>query len=177
MDSIPAQLGNCVALTMLGVYGNGIARLPPSLKKLRYLKRLMVNNNALVEVPENIMFMHVLEKLHFDHNEVSTFPEALCKVETLKSIFFQKNYLEHLPPDILWLTNVTGETRCSECARRGGGGCHAICIHAKASATLHAQPYKRICKQSITTNTDVTHQHTHNRTHTQNMRKHRIEPL
>lgn len=44
------------------IFGIDIAygvRLPPSLKRLKYLKRLMVNNNVLLDVPETIMFMHV----------------------------------------------------------------------------------------------------------------------
>lgn len=130
--SVNCDDNRCVDLLTCRVYGNNIARLPPSLKKLRYLKRFMANNNQLVEVPENIMFMFVLEKLYFNGNEVATFSEVqanaclhllpvfhmlrsvcsltqnLCKVETLRSIFFQNNYLEHLPAEIAGLTNLTG---------------------------------------------------------------------
>jgi len=74
--SVKCDNNRWVHLLICRVYGNHIARLPPSLKKLRYLKRFMANNNQLVEVPENVMFMFVLEKLYFNGNEVATFSEV-----------------------------------------------------------------------------------------------------
>lgn len=96
---LPAVLGACPQLTMIGFKSNRIAAvpaasLPPS------LRWLILTDNAIAELPSTIGRCAQLQKLMLAGNQLTSLPAALADCTSLALLRIAANRLTALPP---WL--------------------------------------------------------------------------
>ncbi|WP_047527572.1 leucine-rich repeat-containing protein kinase family protein [Pseudomonas sp. 11/12A] len=113
---LPACVGQCAALTMIGFKANRIehvpgAALPPLLRWLiltdncigelptelgerPYLQKLMLAGNRLQRLPESLRNCHRLELIRIAANQISQLPEWLLALPSLTWLAYAGNPLE-----------------------------------------------------------------------------------
>eukprot|EP01018_Ginkgo_biloba_P002929 Gb_12600 [translate_table: standard] len=92
--NIPPHIGNLTSLTWLRLDGNLFSgSIPPELKKLSMLERLMLHNNSLEgNIPEEIGQMKSLGLLSLSHNMLSgRIPDSLCHPQQLRNLYIDNN--------------------------------------------------------------------------------------
>ena len=105
---VPAVLGQCAALEMVGFKANQIrtlpgAALPPA------LRWLILTDNQLEELPAEIDHCTQLQKLMLAGNRLTTLPETLASCTKLELLRIAANRLTELPawllrlPRLAWL--------------------------------------------------------------------------
>ncbi|MHC8391375.1 leucine-rich repeat-containing protein kinase family protein [Pseudomonas sp. MDT2-39-1] len=103
---LPACLGQCAALTMIGFKANAIetvpaAALPP------LLRWLILTDNSLSELPAELGRCSHLQKLMLSGNRLQRLPESLSHCHRLELIRIAANQLTELPEWLLTLPSLT----------------------------------------------------------------------
>lgn len=103
---LPACLGQCTALTMIGFKANAIetvpaAALPP------LLRWLILTDNRLSELPAELGQRPHLQKLMLAGNRLQRLPESLSQCHRLELIRIAANQLTELPEWLLTLPSLT----------------------------------------------------------------------
>ncbi|UOQ69989.1 leucine-rich repeat domain-containing protein [Hymenobacter cellulosilyticus] len=103
---VPAVLGECKQLSMVGFKANQIhtlpgAALPP---KLRWL---ILTDNQLRELPAEIGNCPQLQKLMLAGNQLTALPETLRNCHRLELLRLAANYLPELPAWLLTMPRLT----------------------------------------------------------------------
>lgn len=105
---VPAVLGHCSSLEMVGFKANRIKRLPPqSLPPL--LRWLILTDNLLESLPAEIGQCSHLQKLMLAGNRLKALPDTLARCERLELLRIAANQLPGLPgwlmemPRLTWL--------------------------------------------------------------------------
>ena len=105
---LPACLGQCTALTMVGFKANRIATVPgAALPPL--LRWLILTDNHLSELPTELGQRPHLQKLMLSGNRLQRLPESLAHCHRLELIRIAANRLTELPewlltlPSLAWL--------------------------------------------------------------------------
>ncbi|TBN40056.1 leucine-rich repeat-containing protein kinase family protein [Pseudomonas sp. BGI-2] len=103
---LPACLGQCAALTMIGFKANAIetvpaAALPP------LLRWLILTDNSLSELPAELGQCSHLQKLMLAGNRLQRLPESLSHCHRLELIRIAANQLIELPEWLLTLPSLT----------------------------------------------------------------------
>ena len=105
---LPAVLGACPGLTMIGFKANKIRTVPPAALPPR-LRWLILTDNELAELPEAIGDCPDLQKLMLAGNRLHQLPPALARCQRLELLRLAANQLTELPawllalPRLAWL--------------------------------------------------------------------------
>ncbi|KAG1696304.1 hypothetical protein DVH05_018851 [Phytophthora capsici] len=84
-------------LHSLVLSGNELLELPPSIGKLKRLKRLEAENNKLLALPDVLQGLTALETLKLGMNGLVALPPSFSKLQNLTEADFKLNRLEQLP--------------------------------------------------------------------------------
>ncbi|MHC8287705.1 protein kinase [Pseudomonas sp. XS1P51] len=103
---LPACLGQCAALTMVGFKANRIEHVPGvALPPL--LRWLILTDNAVSELPTELGERPLLQKLMLAGNRLQRLPESLSQCHRLELIRIAANQLTELPEWLLTLPSLT----------------------------------------------------------------------
>ncbi|KAF4144927.1 Leucine rich repeat [Phytophthora infestans] len=84
-------------LQLLVLSGNELLDLPPSIGKLKRLKRLEAENNKLLTLPDVLQGLEALETLKLGMNGLATLPPSFSKLVNLTDVDIKLNRLRDLP--------------------------------------------------------------------------------
>ena len=119
---LPAVLGACPSLTMIGFKANQIASVPAeSLPKS--LRWLVLTDNRIAELPASIGDCAGLQKLMLAGNQLTSLPLALANCKQLELIRLAANRFPELPkvllelPCLSWLA-IGGNPFCAQLERQ-----------------------------------------------------------
>jgi hypothetical protein len=103
---LPAALGDCPALSMIGFKANRISRVSPKAltPKLRWL---ILTNNRIRSLPSDIGSCSALQKLMLAGNELTSLPESLAQCVQLELIRLSANRVVGLPEWLLTLPRLS----------------------------------------------------------------------
>lgn len=130
LTDLPASLGACPALEMIGFKSNAIAHVPAEALPTR-LRWLILTDNALTALPVSLGERPRLQKLMLAGNRLSTLPDALRGAPALELLRIAANRFEQLPdwlpalPRLKWLA--------------WAGNPMTAALEAEALATAHAR--------------------------------------
>lgn len=105
---IPAALGQCPQLEMVGFKANRIRQLPAAALPRR-LRWLILTDNRLQQLPEEIGRCQRLQKLMLAGNDLHALPQTLAECQQLELLRIAANRLSRLPdwllemPRLSWL--------------------------------------------------------------------------
>ena len=103
---LPACLGQCAALTMIGFKANTIEKVPAeALPPL--LRWLILTDNHIGELPDELGDRPYLQKLMLAGNRLQRLPERLSQCHRLELIRIAANQLTELPEWLLTLPSLT----------------------------------------------------------------------
>ena len=103
---LPACVGRCAALTMVGFKANRIEQVPgAALPPL--LRWLILTDNCISELPTELGDRPFLQKLMLAGNRLQHLPESLRQCHRLELIRIAANQLEVLPEWLLTLPSLT----------------------------------------------------------------------
>lgn len=103
---VPACLGQCAQLSMIGFKANRIEHVPAAaLPPL--LRWLILTDNRIRELPEELGNRPLLQKLMLAGNRLSTLPHSLSRCQRLELLRVAANQLRELPPLLLALPRLT----------------------------------------------------------------------
>lgn len=103
---VPACVGQCAQLSMIGFKANRIERvsaaaLPPQ------LRWLILTDNCISELPQELGNRPLLQKLMLSGNRLTRLPESLSQCHRLELLRIAANQLSELPPFLLALPRLT----------------------------------------------------------------------
>ncbi|GAB3835974.1 leucine-rich repeat domain-containing protein [Hymenobacter jeollabukensis] len=107
-EEVPASVGQCPALSMVGFRTNQIRTLPAAALPPQ-LRWLILSNNRLQALPPEIGRCTRLQKLMLAGNELRELPAELAQCHHLELLRLAANRLDHLPawllrmPRLSWL--------------------------------------------------------------------------
>ncbi|OWZ20014.1 hypothetical protein PHMEG_0005631, partial [Phytophthora megakarya] len=84
-------------LRLLVLSGNELLDLPPSMGKLKRLKRLEAENNKLLALPDVLQGLEALETVKLGMNGLSALPPSFTKLKNLIDVDVKLNRLRELP--------------------------------------------------------------------------------
>ncbi|QZP32588.1 protein kinase [Pseudomonas sp. DR48] len=103
---LPACIGQCAALTMIGFKANAIEKVPAeALPPL--LRWLILTDNHIGELPDELGDRPYLQKLMLAGNRLQRLPERLSQCHRLELIRIAANQLTELPEWLLTLPSLT----------------------------------------------------------------------
>lgn len=114
---LPAVLGNCPMLEMIGFKSCQIETVPPAALNPN-LRWLILTDNRIQQLPESIGNCTRLEKLALAGNQLTQLPAELANCSNLGLIRFSANQLAHFPqwllamPRLSWL-GFSGNPFCT----------------------------------------------------------------
>lgn len=103
---LPAVLGQCPHLTMIGFKANRIRRVPSAALPPQ-LRWLILTDNELEELPEEIGNCLGLQKLMLAGNRLRSLPAGLARCQRLELLRLAANQLTELPTWLLTLPRLT----------------------------------------------------------------------
>ncbi len=107
-DQLPAVLGQCPQLEMVGFKSNRIAEIPEEALPPQ-LRWLILTDNQIARLPASIGRCHRLQKLMLAGNHLSTLPEEMAACSSLELLRLSANHFHALPawlfdlPRLAWL--------------------------------------------------------------------------
>jgi hypothetical protein len=159
---LPAVLGRCTALDIVGFKANRIARVPAS-ALAPSLRWLILTDNAIAELPESLGDCSGLRKLMLAGNRLRRLPARLADCRKLELVRLAANQFERaedaLPdgllalPHLAWLAHAGNPfSQAQEAAAEQAGGAavidwSALQLHEVlgngASGVIHAATWQR----------------------------------
>jgi len=103
---LPAVLGACPSLTMLGFKANRIRRVPGAALPAG-LRWLVLTDNDIEELPPELGERPQLQKLMLAGNRLHTLPASMAQLHKLELLRIASNRLEALPDWLLSLPRLT----------------------------------------------------------------------
>ena len=85
---------------VLDLSGLGLARVPPEVGTLPWLRVLLVSDNQLATVPPEIGNLTGLATLRLDNNALRDLPPEIGNLKRLESLYLDGNQLTTLPPEL-----------------------------------------------------------------------------
>lgn len=103
---LPACLGQCAQLSMIGFKANRIAHVPgAALPPL--LRWLILTDNCISQLPTELGERPLLQKLMLAGNQLAQLPESLVQCHNLELLRIASNRFTHLPQWLLALPSLT----------------------------------------------------------------------
>ena len=103
---VPAVLGQCPQLEMVGFKSNAIEHLPAAALPPQ-LRWLILTDNRLTHLPVELGHCQRLLKLMLAGNQLHELPDSLALLHNLELLRIAANRLEHLPAWLLQLPRLT----------------------------------------------------------------------
>jgi len=103
---LPAVLGRCTSLTMIGFKANRIANAPAAALPPR-LRWLILTDNCIEQLPAEIGRCTEMQKLMLSGNRLSTLPPELANCSKLELLRLSANLLPGLPEWLLSMPRLT----------------------------------------------------------------------
>ncbi|AZF58955.1 Serine/threonine protein kinase [Pseudomonas sp. R11-23-07] len=103
---LPACLGQCAALSMIGFKANQIRHVPAAALPPQ-LRWLILTDNCISQLPDELGQRPLLQKLMLAGNQLTHLPPSLAQCENLELIRIASNRLTHLPHWLLTLPSLT----------------------------------------------------------------------
>ncbi len=101
---IPAEIGNLVNLTRLGLSLNSITSVPAEIGNLTSLQNLSISRNELTAIPAEIGALTNLQGLFLDSNELTAIPAEIGALTQLTDLTLRDNQLATIPAELGNLT-------------------------------------------------------------------------
>ncbi len=102
--TLPPEIGQLTMLTNLDLHSNRFTTLPPEIGKLTALTMLDLRINRLTTLPPEIGKLTALTKLDLESNQLIMLPLVVGQLMALKTLDLRFNQLTTLPPVIGQLT-------------------------------------------------------------------------
>ncbi|WP_213940317.1 leucine-rich repeat-containing protein kinase family protein [Pseudomonas sp. dw_612] len=103
---LPACLGRCAALSMIGFRANRIERVPgAALPPL--LRWLILTDNCISELPTELGDRPLMQKLMLSGNHLQHLPESMAQLQRLELLRLSANRFTELPEWLLTLPALT----------------------------------------------------------------------
>lgn len=115
---LPAVLGACPALTMVGFKANRISSVPPASLPAQ-LRWLVLTDNLIEELPDELGQRPALQKLMLAGNRLRALPASMAQLHRLELLRIAANQLTEFPawltalPRLTWLA-YAGNPFCSQ---------------------------------------------------------------
>ncbi|MBU1363365.1 MAG: leucine-rich repeat-containing serine/threonine-protein kinase [Gammaproteobacteria bacterium] len=159
-SELPAVLGQCARLEMVGFKANRIRQVPAAALPAR-LRWLILTDNELVELPREIGRCSRLQKLMLAGNQLRALPAEMANCTSLELVRIAANQLSALPdwlltlPKLSWLAyagnpfcpEMPGKTEVSpihwddlHVSHQLGEGASGVIHHAEWRSAEGAQP-------------------------------------
>ncbi|AZF48452.1 Serine/threonine protein kinase [Pseudomonas sp. R2-7-07] len=103
---LPACLGQCAALSMIGFKANQIRHVPAAALPPQ-LRWLILTDNCISQLPDELGQRPLLQKLMLAGNQLTHLPPSLAQCENLELLRIASNRLTHLPHWLLTLPSLT----------------------------------------------------------------------
>jgi hypothetical protein len=137
---LPAVLGQCPQLAMIGFKANHIARIAPGALPPA-LRWLILTDNRLADLPDEIGHCTRLQKLMLAGNQLRALPPALAQCSRLELLRLSANLLAELPD---WLWHLP---RLAWLAYAGNPFCEAFETGASSPQEMPAVPWHKLTLQ------------------------------
>ncbi len=109
-EILPAVLGQCTGLDIVGFKANAIAHVPAEALPAN-LRWLILSDNRIASLPESLGACHRLQKLALAGNRLAALPAGIARCERLELLRLSANRFETLadalPDGLLALPNLT----------------------------------------------------------------------
>ncbi|SHM34643.1 Leucine rich repeat-containing protein [Duganella sacchari] len=105
-EELPAVLGKCPALTMVGFKANRIRHVPAAALPAA-LRWLVLTDNAIEELPAALGERPLLQKLMLAGNRLRALPASMAQLHKLELLRIASNQLNALPDWLLSLPRLT----------------------------------------------------------------------
>ena len=109
-ETLPAVLGQCTGLDIVGFKANAIAHVPAEALPAN-LRWLILSDNRIASLPESLGACHRLQKLALAGNRLAALPAGIARCERLELLRLSANRFETLadalPDGLLALPNLT----------------------------------------------------------------------
>jgi hypothetical protein len=125
-ETLPAVLGRCAQLDIVGFKANAIAHVPAEAIPAN-LRWLILSDNRIAALPETLGACHRLQKLALAGNRLSALPAGLARCERLELIRLSANRFETLAdalpegllalPKLAWLAYAGNPFNAAQEAR------------------------------------------------------------
>lgn len=105
-EHLPAVLGRCPKLDMIGFKANQIKTVPASALP-RQTRWLILTDNQIDSLPDTLGELTQLRKLALAGNRLSTLPESMAGCHNLELVRLSANQLAHVPQWLLQLPKLS----------------------------------------------------------------------
>ena len=109
-ETLPAVLGQCTGLDIVGFKANAIAHVPAEALPAN-LRWLILSDNRIASLPESLGACHRLQKLALAGNRLAALPAGIARCDSLELLRLSANRFETLadalPDGLLALPNLT----------------------------------------------------------------------
>ena len=140
LTELPAVLGQCPQLIMIGLKANHIERIAPGALP-QALRWLILTDNRLAELPPEIGHCTQLQKLMLAGNQLRALPPALAQCSRLELLRLSANRLTELPD---WLLQLP---RLAWLAYAGNPFCETFETSASSPQEMPTVPWHRLTLQ------------------------------
>ncbi|WP_339467171.1 protein kinase [Pseudomonas lurida] len=103
---LPACLGQCAKLSMIGFKANQISRVPAAALPPQ-LRWLILTDNCISELPQALGERPLLQKLMLAGNQLAQLPQSLANCHNLELLRIASNRFTRLPQWLLALPSLT----------------------------------------------------------------------
>ncbi len=101
LTTLPPEIGQLTALTLLQLQRNKLTTLPPEIGQLTALTHLLLFDNQLTTLPPEIGQLTALMQLYLMNNQLTTLPDGLRKLRQLVDLGLHDNPALELSPSVL----------------------------------------------------------------------------
>ncbi len=102
LTTLPPEIGQLKALTLLNLHDNQLTMLSPEIGQLNALTELYLHNNQLTTLPPEIGQLKALTTLYlFDNKQLTTLPPEVGQLTNLTELFLHRNPGLAIPNSIL----------------------------------------------------------------------------
>ena len=106
LKHIPPEIFELTQLTVLDLFDNDIAEIPPAIANLSNLKKLYLSKNPITHLPNEISRLKDLLFFKLDEGQLTEFPKVLLERSELREISLEKNQIEFIPPEVSRLQSL-----------------------------------------------------------------------
>lgn len=103
---LPACLGQCATLSMIGFKANQISHVPAAALPPQ-LRWLILTDNCISQLPDELGQLPLLQKLMLAGNQLTHLPQSLAQCKNLELLRIASNRLTQLPHWLLTMPSLT----------------------------------------------------------------------
>ncbi|XP_041359115.1 leucine-rich repeat-containing protein 40-like [Gigantopelta aegis] len=107
LTSLPEDLKQLPALTVIDIHDNRLESLPDALGQLENLQKLDISRNHLTTLSSSLCHLKCLVSLHVEHNQLAELCDDIGRLDSLQDLDVSNNVLSTLPPSIGYLSQLS----------------------------------------------------------------------